>query len=268
MLLEWKKVVTWIIQILCKMPFYALIVKYFKSELRFYTHAVFLEDYFSAIVSFLILTVSNKNTIMVFTVIFIVICPLCAIEVFKQLNNKSDNNYTVTVVFILFFVINFLFEIISIFVIITLPTYSFQSSFFLRKLSLSAAKFVLITLVFGFVGDVHNEQQLQSRSGWKVLWIIINTVTIVLYTYNVSYQLNNELSVIFLLSIFVVYILWILVIRNCKAACAALALIVVFSVHCFFWYKLNAVKLISLTVAEFISQFTMIGALLFAVAHS
>ena len=95
MLLDRKKAVTWIIQILCKVPFYTLIVDYFKSELRLYTHAVFLEAFFPAIESLLILIVSNKNTILMFTVIFIFLCLFCAVGLFKQLTNKPDNNIIV-----------------------------------------------------------------------------------------------------------------------------------------------------------------------------
>ena len=266
MLLEWTKVVTWLIQILCKAPFYALIiVDYFQLEMHLYASTAFIEAFFPAIESFLLLIFSNKNTILMFSVIFICLYFLCALGNFQMFNNEAD--IITFVVFILFFVVNLLFEIVCIFEIMTLSSSSFQSSFFVRKLFLSLARLSFVFSVICLVEFIHKEQLLQNRTERQVLWLSVSTIAIVLYTYYVSYQLNNEVSVTFLLSIFLVCILWILFILNFKAAYAATALIVVFSIYCFFWYKLYAVKLISITVAEFMSQFTMVGALLFAVGH-
>ena len=134
MLLEWTKVVTWLIQILCKAPFYALIiVDYFQLEMHLYASTAFFEASFPAIESFLLLIFSNKNTILVFSVIFICLHFLCALGNFQMLNNEVENIITF-VVFILFFVVNLLFEIFCIFEIMTLSSSSFQSSFFVRKL--------------------------------------------------------------------------------------------------------------------------------------
>ena len=268
MLLEWKKVVAWVIQILCKAPFCALIiVDYINLEIRFYVPIALLEVFFSAIESFLVLIFSNKNTILVFSVIVILFTFVGAFGNILELQFIVENGITFGILF-LFIVFNLLFEIVCIFVIITQSSSSFQFSFFVRKLFLSVAKLILVGIVLSFVQFIHNEQILQSRSDRMVLWIIMNTIAISLYMYNISYQLNNEVSWIFLLSIFLICILWIIVMTDCKSAYAATALIVVFIIHCFFWYKLYAVKLISLTVAEFFSQFTLVGALLFAVGHA
>ena len=103
-----------------------------------------------------------------------------------------------------------------------------------------------------------------SKAGQRESWKLRTFLVIVLYIYiYISYQFTTSFS--FVVVSIVVLISSFFIFKCSLSAYIATSLIVLFLVFNIVLYKLWTVELFSVPTAEFLSQFTIIGSLLYTV---
>ena len=102
-----------------------------------------------------------------------------------------------------------------------------------------------------------------SKEGQRESWKLRNILVLVLYIINISYQFTTSFS--FVVVSIDVFILSFFIFKRSMSAYIATSLIVLFLVFNIVLYKLWTVELFSVPTAEFLSQFIIIGSLLYTV---
>ena len=130
--------------------------------------------------------------------------------------------------------------------------------------------FILKILCFSFkILVVNNAVQIIiasysiSKEAQRESWKLRNFIVIVLYIIDISYQFTTSFS--FVVVSIVVFISLFFIFKRSLSAYIAASLIVLFLVFNIVWYELWTVELFSVPTAEFLSQFTIIGSLLYTV---
>ena len=134
----------------------------------------------------------------------------------------------------------------------TSGSYSFVWKFYLLLFK------ILVTFAIQIVAAKSLTKERQRQC-----WNFLNFLAIVLYIIDISYQFTISFS--FVVVSIVVFISAFFFFKRSVSKYIAASLIILFLVFNIVWYELWTVELFSMPVAKFLSQFTIVGSLLYTV---
>ena len=146
----------------------------------------------------------------------------------------------------------------SMYALVRRPAENSKEIYFIWKALFTAFKANFVYIVIQSVQFDSLPKERQRR-----YWNFINFLVIVLCIIDTSYQFTISFS--FIVISIVVFISAFFIFKRSVSAYIATSLIVLFLVLNILWYELWTVGLFSVPVAEFLSQFTIVGSLWYAV---
>ena len=259
---EWKMIAKWVIHTLCKLPLYIYFVDYYKLELlRYYFFLLLLDPLFVVLGSLLMLILSNENTLLLLNIPLIFVHISSSLVIFNEYTKTKHIN---DVLFLASYNFNYVLEITLMFVIKLLKEHNnFPSIYFARKLIFSLVNLSISSAVYRLSFYLSYAQI--RMYDWRFIWKLCNALFTFLYICGISYELDNKLSLAFIFALIVILISLTLITTNHKSHYAAAILFVLFTAYNVSKNKLWTVQLVSVPMAEFFSQFTLIGALLYSI---
>ena len=261
---EWKMIAKWVIHTLCKLPLYIYFVDYYKLELlRYYFFLLLLDSLFVVLGSLLMLILSNENTLLLLNILLILMHISSSLLIFNECMYKTT--HINDVLFLAFYNFNYVLEITLMFVVKLLfkDHNNFPSIYFARKLIFSLVNLSISVAVYRL--SVYLSYAQIGMYDWRLIWKSCNALFTFLYICGISYELDNKLSLTFIFAVIVTLTSLTLINTNHKSHYAAAVLFVLFTAYNVSKYKLWTVQLVSVPMAEFFGQFTLIGALLYSI---